>query len=166
MTTTLTTYEYATVEVPRRLEAPYRDSYRSFGWDVESETPGLRSVTLELKRDRAMKNRPLLAELQRGSDAALAAIDVLETSPQRVAMAVALSIGVVGSALLALSVFSMQAGLGFASIALGALGLIAWLVAPLSHAAVRTARARRAQPVIARQLEAVYAAQEQAHALR
>lgn len=60
--TGFTAYEYTTIRVPRDLEPIYADSYRNFGWTTaatETGLPGATTVVLRLKRDRAVKNRPL-----------------------------------------------------------------------------------------------------------
>lgn len=68
-----TAYEYATVRVPHTFEPLFRDTYPGFGWTVENprattsvasvplgRTQRSETVTLQLKRDRNLKNRDMV----------------------------------------------------------------------------------------------------------
>ncbi|MGC3955469.1 MAG: hypothetical protein QM804_14675 [Propionicimonas sp.] len=163
-------YEYLTVQADRELELLYRDTYRSFGWIIEATaggplgggTPNPATVTLKLKRDRRLRNRPLVNELQRKAEGALAAIRDLEKSRTSTAVATALGIGILGSAFLAGSVFAIEAGLWLLSVPLGAVGLLGWLAGWLAHGKVKARRTSQTAPLIDRQYEIVYDASEQA----
>ncbi|WP_051208969.1 hypothetical protein [Propionicicella superfundia] len=158
-------YEYATVTADRDLEPLYEDTYRSFGWIVENATttvPNVNAVALKLKRDRRVRNRPLINELQRTAENALACIRALEKSRTATATGVALGIGIAGSAFLAGSVFAIEAGLWLLSIPLGAIGLLGWLAAYLAHGRVKVRKTAQTAPLIDQQYEIVYGACEQA----
>ncbi|MGO4784439.1 hypothetical protein [Cryobacterium sp. W22_MBD10_FK3] len=158
-------YEYTTIRVPRDLESIYADSYRNFGWITEAtETglPGATTVTLRLKRDRALKNRPLVAELQRQADVALVAIAALERSASTAALGLSIGVGIVGTAFLAGSVFSLEAGLVPLSIVLGAVGLVGWLAGYLVHGRVLAQRTARVIPLVDAQYDVVYQSGERA----
>jgi len=158
-------YEYTTVRVPRDLESIYTDSYRNFGWITEATgtgLPGATTVTLKLKRDRALKNRPLVAELQRQADVALVDIAALERSTTSAALGLSIGVGIVGTAFLAGSVFSIDAGLVPLSIVLGAVGLVGWLAGYLVHGRVLARRSARVIPLIEAQYDVVYRSGEQA----
>lgn len=161
-------YEYTTIRVPRDLESIYTDSYRNFGWITEAAEaglPGASTVTLKLKRDRALKNRPLVAELQRQADAALLAITALERSKSSTALGLSIGVGIVGTAFLAGSVFSLEADLVPLSIVLGAVGLLGWLAGYLVHGRVQATRTARVIPLIEQQYDVVYQSGEQASRL-
>ncbi|MFT4110896.1 hypothetical protein [Propionicimonas sp.] len=163
-------YEYLTVQAGRDLEALYKDTYRGFGWIVETSTAGVLSggtpnpnqVTIKLKRDRRIRNRPLVNELQRKAENALEAIRDLESSRTSAAVATALGFGVIGSGLLAGSVFAIQADLWLLSIPLGMVGLLGWLAGYLAHGKVRTRKTAQTAPLIDQQYEIVYDACDQA----
>jgi hypothetical protein len=158
-------YEYLTVRADRDLEPLYRDAYASFGWVVEgyaSNVPGTPGVALKLKRDRRIKNRPMVLELQRRCEHALASIASLERSKSSTAMAVSLGTGILGSAFLAGSVFSLEADMTALSIVLGAIGLIGWVVGYLAHGRVKTRRTEQVAPLIDQQYDVVYETGEQA----
>ncbi|MDQ7991619.1 MAG: hypothetical protein AAGC63_08950 [Propionicimonas sp.] len=161
-------YEYLTVTTDRDLEPLYADTYRSFGWIIESTTtsvPNLHTVTIKLKRDRDLRNRPLVTELQRKAENALTAIRDLEKSRTTAATCTALAIGVTGSAFLAGSVFAIEADLWALSIPLGGIGLLGWLAGYLAHGRVKSRKTAQTTPLIEAQYEIVYKASEQASRL-
>lgn len=160
-----TVSEYATVRVTREMEPLCRDAYRAFGWDVTGDgdtSPESRTVTLTLTRDRRLKNRPMIVELQRKGEDALAAIAHLERSKTTTAAAAAVAVGTAGAVLLAGSIITLTEGsLGW-SVPLGVLGLIAWTLSRFTYARVKARRAARLAPLIERQLETVREACDQA----
>lgn len=159
-------YEYLTVRAERELESMYKDTYRSFGWILEgyaSAIPSTSGISLKLKRDRRIKNRPLVAELQRKAENALSEIASLERSKTTSALASSLTIGIVGCAFLAGSVFAITESDNWGlSIPLGTIGLIAWLVGFLAHGRIRAKKTQQLGPVIDRQYDVVYETSEQA----
>lgn len=158
-------YEYTTVRVDRELESLYRDTYANFGWVVEgygSMLPSASTVLLRLKRPRHIKNRPQVVELQRKAERALAEITGLEHSKGTAAIATSLSIGIVGSAFLAGSVFAIDADRWGVSIPLGMVGLILWLVGYLAHGRVKARRVAKVTPQIDGQYDVIYETSEQA----
>ncbi|MFT4051198.1 MAG: hypothetical protein QM677_02985 [Microbacterium sp.] len=165
--------EYASVRAPRDLEPLYQDTYRSFGWTVDSTevagpirafTPGIRptAVTLKLKRDRNIRNRQLVQTLQRKAEGSLSAIARLEKSKTTRAFAVAVTIGIFGAAFLAGSVFLMNGGMLAVSIVLGAIGLIGWVGGFLAYHGVMARRTAAVAPLIDREFDALYETTEQA----
>ena len=162
-------YEYLTLQVARELEPLYCDTYRNFGWIVETTTSGTlggppnpTTVAIKLKRDRRIRNRPVVNELQRTAENALRAIADLEKSRTSTAVATALGIGVVGSAFLAGAVFAIEANLWLLSVPLGAVGLLGWLAGYLAHGRVKARRTAQTAPLIDQQYELLHHASEQA----
>ncbi|WP_159501482.1 hypothetical protein [Microbacterium sp. 18062] len=164
-------YEYLSVKAPRSLGALYRDTYRGFGWIGEnaeppdpfrppSATPGMHSgvVALTLKRDRSIRNRELVQELQRTAERSLAAIARLERHTTVAVVCVAVPLGVVGAALLAAAVLSVIGGLLALSIVLGAAGLLSWMGAFLSQGTVRRRSLARVTPLIDREHDELHEA--------
>lgn len=170
-------YEYTAIRAPRALGSLYQDTYRGFGWTVESTdladpirplplTPSIQptQVTLNLKRDRGIRNRQLVQELQRTAETSLARISRLERTKTSHPMAAAIGFGIVGAAALAGSVFTMNGGLLALSIVLGAIGLLLWLGGYLAHNAVKGRRTAKIAPLIDREHDILYDAA--AHASR
>ena len=167
-TTDFVAYEYSTIRVDREMEPLYKDSYRNFGWTVEpygTNLPNTNTVTLKLKRDRRIKNRPMVLELQRRCENALTAISHMERSKTSVATSVALVLGVVGAAFLAGSVFALNFGSLWLSVPLGAIGLIGWVAGYFSHGRVKANKTAELAPLIDRQYDVVYETGEQASRL-
>lgn len=163
------TFEYATVRADRTLEPLYKDTYASLGWSAETDrptNPSGKTTTIKLKRDRHIKNRPMLVELQRRAEGALTSISSMERSKVSIALTVALIVGIIGAGFLAGSVFALTAGFTVMSIALGTVGLIGWAAGYLSFGKVRDSRAAKLAPLVDRQYDIVYSACEQAAKLR
>lgn len=166
---TFVAYDYLTIAAPRELESLHADTYRNFGWDLESRAfdprrPG--TVVLKLKRDRRVKNRAAVMELQRRCAAALDSIAQLERSKSAAALQVSLGFGIVGSALMAVSVFAITDwDLPALTVIAGALGLLGWTAGYFSHARVQARRAATVAPLIDEQYDVVYATSEEAATL-
>ncbi|MFC4224329.1 hypothetical protein [Lysinibacter cavernae] len=161
--TALTSYEYLTVKALRHNELELADTYRSFGWTLEqSDAAGVGSPTifLRFKRDRHIKNRPMIDDLQRTATTALNAAEELDRTKTRKAMLVALSTGLLGTVLLAVSVFLLIGSATFLSWVLGIFGLIFWALSPLLYRQVATKSAQSAGPKIAKQRDVAYGAME------
>ncbi len=159
------TYEYTTIRAMRDLESLYQDTYRNFGWIVDgygSSLPNTGAVILKLKRPRRIKNRPQVVELQRKAERALTEIAALEKSKGTAAFAKSVTIGIIGSAFLAGSVFAIEADNWGLSIPLGVIGLIGWLAGYLAYGRVKARRIATVTPLIDHQYDIVYEAAEQA----
>ncbi len=157
-------YEYLTLQVERELEPLYSDTYRNLGWTVEgygTSLPNPNTVTLKLKRDRRIRNRQAVLEQQRAAEHALATIASLEHSKDTAPMAAALGAGIIGSGLLAGSVFAITANLWLLGIPLGLVGLAGWAAGYFAHGRVKANRVAKVTPLIDREYETVYAAGEQ-----
>ena len=105
-------YEYHSIPVKRSMTAVYADGYENFGWKLEgmSELIGkVDTITMRFKRDRKLPNKAELTRLQRNFDGCVTAILSLEASKYIKASVVAYSIGIVGTAFMAGSVFSVTA---------------------------------------------------------
>ncbi|WP_028709043.1 hypothetical protein [Propionicicella superfundia] len=164
-TTDFVAYEYLTVQADRQLELLYKDTYRNFGWTVEGYgvgVPNVSTVTLKLKRDRRIPNRTAVLELQRTAEHALATIARLERSTSTAPMAAAITLGLVGSAFLAGSVFAITANLWVLGIPLGIVGLAGWAAGYFAHGKVKENKTAQVTPLIDREYETVYETGERA----
>ena len=167
-TTSFTPYEYLTLQVSPDLEPLYKDTFPNFGWLVEKEgagRPGTTTMTMQLKRDRRIPNRQVVNELQHKVENALTRIVDLERSRTTTAIAVALALGILGSAFLAGSLFALTAGLMVLSVPLGALGLLGWLAGWWAHGRVKARKTAQTAPLIDQQYEVIFQASEQASRL-
>lgn len=168
------TYEYKTVAAPGEREALYRDTYRSFGWIVEPGSasptgpvaaPNGGERTLKMKRDRRIAQREQVTELQRRCEAALRDIDKLERSKSSKARIAAFTLGVVGCAFMALSVFSYLAGNLVAMTVFAVPGVLCWAAPYFVHRELLASSERSLAPRIDAQYDIVYGTSEQAATL-
>jgi len=139
-TTEFVAYEYTTVRAPRDLARLYEDTYRSFGWTVTDEHTVPGAVEFKLKRDRSIRTRSAVAELERKAGRSLTNIGRLSTSPHTFAMMSAVTIGLIGTAFVAGSVFTMLGGFIVACVVLGVAGFLGWAGGAVSYSAVRSRR--------------------------
>jgi hypothetical protein len=158
-------YEYTTINASADEESMLRDAYHNFGWTCEAvdrPTFPIGYVTLRLKRDRAVPNRPALANLQRQLENGLESIANLERSKSIKASIVAYTVGIVGSAALAGSVFCFIGGVWVPFVALGVVGLVGWVLPYFLFSNIKAARTAAANQEIDRQFDQLYAICEQA----
>lgn len=164
-TTDFTPYEYLTLQVDRDLEPLYKDTYRNFGWVIEGYGNGMpnpATVTLKLKRDRRISNRRAVLEQQHAAERSLATIASLERSKQRAPMVAALTAGIIGSVILAGSIFAITANMWVLGIPLGVVGLLGWAVGWFAHGRVKRNQSAKVSPLIDREYEVIYTSGENA----
>ncbi|WP_315584858.1 hypothetical protein [Actinomyces viscosus] len=150
-------YEYTVVKAPRDLEPLYTDAYRNFGWEAERDGHAAgATVSLRMRRRRLTSNRREVGELQRSLERALEAIGSLERSKLVWPLIVSGLIGLVGCALLAVSVMSISAGIAAGPIAVGVVGLMAWLAAYGTFITLHRRRSEKVAPEIDRLYEIVF----------
>lgn len=107
-------YEYQEVAVKNGMTSIYADGYENFGWKLENSDVALGkpdSVVMRFKRDRKLRNKPELTRLQRQFDAIVSDIVSLESSKRTKASIAAFTVGILGTAFMAGSVFAITAGL-------------------------------------------------------
>jgi hypothetical protein len=161
-------YEYTTVAIRSDQEPLFRDAYSSFGWvteKVDRPAASISTARLHLKRDRRIPNKAALAKLQRQFENAVEAVGHLERSKTAKAFVVAFTIGLVGTAALAGSVFCFLAAAWVPSILLGVIGLAGWAAPYFAYLRVTARWTEAVTPDIDRHYEAIYAICEQAAAL-
>lgn len=159
-------YEYATVPVSRDNLQAYKDCYRSFGWmPVDESFSPTGTIQLKMKRDRRLKNRMELGDLQRQAEGALEAIDKLETSKTSRASIVAYITGLGGAAFMAGATFSFLAGSIPLCVILAIPGFVGWGAAYLLYKRVAKKRSAQIAPLIDERYDTVYRVCEQASVL-
>lgn len=103
-------YEYKEITVDQERVSMYLDGYSNFGWIAdENIQPSmvLGKVTIKFKRDRRIFNKPELIRLQRHFEACMNEINALEKSKTSNALIWAMTIGLIGTAFMAGSVFAV-----------------------------------------------------------
>jgi hypothetical protein len=163
-------YEYKTVTVARRLESIYLDGFQNFGWEPEGSVPavssqGTATVMLKFRRNRNIKNKGELVRLERQFEGSIQEIEVLEKSKTTAASIAAFTVGIIGTAFMAGSVFAYLAGMLPLMIVLAIPGFLGWLLPYFCYTKIQAKRTESAAPLIDKQYDAVYDLCEQAHAL-
>ncbi|MDR1426692.1 MAG: hypothetical protein LBJ08_02895 [Bifidobacteriaceae bacterium] len=161
-------YEYTSVQAKADQESLFKDIYRSLGWTCEAvERPSAitGTVTLRLKRDRAVPNRTALAKLQRQAENTLEGIENLRRSKTSKASITSLSVGVLGAAAFAGSVFCYLSGIWVPFVLLGIAGLVAWVLPYFVFIQIKATRTATVNEEIERHYDQLYATCEQAAAL-
>ena len=103
-------YEYKEIIAGSDQAAMLVDCYENFGWIVEEGVPYEKlyhHIRIRMKRDRKLVNKMELTRLQRHFEACLNEIKSLELAKTRDATVCSMIVGIVGTAFLAGSVFSI-----------------------------------------------------------
>lgn len=163
-------YEYKELAVERGRVSFYVDSYRNFGWQEDRNLPQPehgRQVTVALKRDRHIMNKAELTRLQRNFEACVRDIDALERSTGSKATALALTVGLLGTAFMACSVFAVTATPPHvaASVACAVPAFLGWIAAPLLYRWKAGREQRRVAALVEEQYEEIYRLCERGHQL-
>jgi len=152
------TYEYIDVLVRPEQQAWYQDIFQSFGWVAQRlPQPHGGTVNLRFRRDREWGNRPLLVELQRRSEQALAAIETLERSRTITATLAAWGVGVVGAMFFAASILGLAGLPTWLLLLLGVNGLLVLGLACLVHTRATGKRTAEVVAEIERRKDAIRA---------
>lgn len=163
-------YEYKELTVSEEKAGFYLDSYASFGWELDDNLPpktGMGAVTFHFKRDRKIANKAELTRLQRNFEANIEQLREMERSKTSTATVWALSIGLIGTAFMAGSVFAIvgQTPHYVLSILLAVPGFAGWAAPVFVHRKIRASKARKLAPYIEEKTEELYALCEKGQAL-
>lgn len=161
-------YEYQDITAKRCMAAVYTDGYENFGWKLEEmyETPGkVDSVSMKFKRDRKIQNKTELTRLQHQFNTAVSEILSLETSKRVKASAVAYGVGIVGTAFMAASVFSVTAGRVVPCIIFAIPAFIGWVVPYLLYRKLEKEKTVEVSPLIDRKYDEIYSVCRKANEL-
>lgn len=159
-------YEYKDITVSREMESVYEDGYANFGWTLEgTSAQGAGSVTIKLKRDRKIRNKAELGRLQRQFEACAGQIESLERSKSSSAMIAAFSIGLVGTAFMAGSVFSYLVGMLPLCVLLAIPAFIGWILPYFCFLNIQRDRTDKVAPLIDQKYDEIYEVCEKAHVL-
>ena len=164
-------YEYKEVTVLRDMESLYADGYENFGWQLEGVTSipiigaGASSVTMKFKRDRKILNKAELTRLQRQFDACVSEITKMEQSKGSKASIVAVTVGVIGTALMAGSVFAYLGGLIFLCIVAAIPAFAGWILPYFLYNATYKKKTAVVDPLIESKYDEIYDVCEKANSL-
>ena len=161
-------YEYQDISVKRSMAAVYVDGYENFGWQLDgtAEQPGkVETVAMKFKRDRKIRNKAELTRLQRNFDACVSEILSLESSKYIKASAIAYAIGIVGTAFMAGSVFSITADQLIPCIILAIPAFTGWILPYFLYQGIRKKKTAQVAPLIDQKYDEIYAVCKKANDL-
>ena len=161
-------YEHIEKIVSDKMVPIYTDNYPNFGWELEGRRLVLGSVNkmaMKFKRDRHLVNKVELTRLQRQFDAEVKSIETMEQSKAVTASMVAFTVGVVGCAFLAGSVFAFLGGLIPLCILLAIPGIVGWITPYWLYKTITRKKTAHVTPFIEKAYDNLYAVCERAHSL-
>lgn len=161
-----TQYEYKEINAPQNQISFYLDSYECFGWKLDERAPQ-KNDTLSLRRDRKIFNKMELTRLQRHFEACMEEINNLESSKTTKAMIVSLTIGLIGTAFMAGSVFAVTANppIIWLTVILAIPAFLGWALAPISYKKIVNERTKTINELIEQKYDEIYEICEKGNAL-
>jgi len=158
--------EYLEVNLKQDLVPLCSDCYHTLGWTITNTSAGIGdSVILKLQRDRKIKNRTALCDLQRKCEDAFSAIEKLENSKTTKPTAVSLGIGIAGTVFMAGSVFAYLASMIPLCVILAIPGFIGWGSPYFFYKKFLKESTEKANPMIEGNYDVIYEACEKAEQL-
>lgn len=163
-------YEYKEITVPGEQASMYLDCYENFGWEPDENlaaAAGHSTVTLRLKRDRKILNKMELTRLQRHFEACAREIGALERAKTTAAMMWSLTIGILGTAFMAGSVFAVthDPPLILLCIVLAVPAFLGWIAPWFVYRRKVETKTRKIQPMIEAKQDEIYEVCEKGHSL-
>lgn len=163
-------YEYKEIIASSDKASMLVDCYENFGWGVDENAPYEDSypyTKIKMKRNRKIINKMELTRLQRNFEACLDEIKSLEQSKTRTAMTVSLSVGIIGTAFLAGSVFAIVhiPPIIWLCVLLAVPGFIGWIIPYFVYQGIYKDKVKKLQPLIEEKYEEIYLICEKGHSL-
>lgn len=149
---TFVAFEYLEQQIPKAMQNNYIDGYTNFGWQVTDRTPdiGKSTVTLKLKRDRNLPEKAALNRLQKQFEQEMAAAAGLERSKSSVPTVVAMTVGLIGTAFMAGSVFAVNNQMVILCVILAIPGFLGWALGYFSFNWAKARRIEKISPTLLR----------------
>jgi hypothetical protein len=157
--------EYLEVNVKQDLVQLCSDCYHTLGWTIMNASTGIESVKLKLQRDRKIKNRAALCDLQRKCEDAFSSIEKLESSKATKAMVVSMGVGIAGTVFIAGSVFAYLASMIPVCVILAIPGFIGCGLPYFLYEKYIKESTEKVSPLIDRNYDVIYEACEKASKL-
>ena len=161
-------YEYKNMTVKRSMESVYADGYKNFGWVLENTTASgtnMDTVSMKFKRDRKICNKAELTRLQRQFEACVNEIETMERSKTSGASIAAFTVGIVGTAFMALSTFSYLNGMVPLMIILAIPGFLGWIIPYFCFNSMKRSKTAKVAPLIDKKYDEIYEVCEKGNGL-
>lgn len=161
-------YDYKEIHAEEEKVSFLLDSYECFGWEVDEKMSAVRDniharsyspkVTIHLKRNRKILNKMELTRLQRNFEACMKEISVLEGRKTSTASMRALTIGLIGTAFMAGSVFAVtaQPPIIWLCIILAVPAFICWLLPVFVYKKLLEKSSEQINPLIEAKYDEIY----------
>lgn len=91
------TYDYLTIDTQGKNAYEVIDGYHALGWEVIKRESSFLSSTVDLRRNRKVKNKEQLNRLQVKLDDCLNSVKVMEKTKTQTATVAALILGIIGT---------------------------------------------------------------------
>lgn len=165
-----TAYEYKELNIKKNMASFYMDCYENFGWCEDDNFPAkenMDSVTLRLKRNRKIVNKTELTRLQRHFEADMQDIYSLEDSKTTQPRIAALTIGIIGTAFMAGSVFAVTAAppIIWLCILLAIPAFAGWILPYFVYKKLKDIKTKKVTPYIEEKYDEIYEICEKGHSL-
>ncbi|WP_303871081.1 hypothetical protein [Acetobacterium wieringae] len=157
--------EYLEVSVKSDFVQLCSDCYHALGWTIINSSSGIDAVKLKLQRDRKIKNRVALCDLQRKCEDAFINIEKLERAKNTRAMALALGAGIIGTVFMTGATFAYLAALIPLCVVLAIPGFIGWGLPYFLYKKNVKKRTEQVNPMIESNYDVIYEACEKASQL-
>ena len=163
-------YEYKEVAVRSEQASFYLDCYENFGWRMDENFTvdhGSNLKTIRLKRDRKIINKMELTRLQQHFEACVNEIESLEKSKTAMAMVVALTVALIGTAFMAGSTFAVvhEPPIFWLCILLAIPGFLGWILPYFLYRRIVRRKTQKIQSMIETKYEEIYKICEKGHSL-
>lgn len=163
-------YEYKEINVRDDQASFYLDCYENFGWQQDENFPIQESngrVNLKLKRNRRIINKVELVRLQRQFEADMEDLSVLEKSKATRAQIASITVGVLGTACMAGSVFAVTAAqpVIWLCVLLAVPAFAGWISPYFIYRKLKEKKTREVTPYIDEKYEEIYAICEKGNSL-
>lgn len=152
-------YEYKEVNVQRQMESIYTDGYQHFGWKLDGtahSNHGVNKVVLKFKRDRKLPHKAEITRLQRQFEACVEEVQSLEQSKYILPSTIAYITGLIGTALMAGSVFAYLGGMVVLSIILAIPAFIGWIIPYFCYCKLKDKKIAEVVPLIDQKFDEIY----------
>lgn len=173
-------YEYLSLNVKEDNITMYIDCYENFGWVVVSN--GLNtnhdyyinhqlntsnSFKINFKRDRKIKSKKELNNLQRKMETSLNNLEKLKKEPNNMGTIASLIVGFIGTIFMSLSVFSITINepLIVLCVIFGVIGLIGWILPYFVYKKIKFKKTNKNNSLIEEQYDELNDICEQANNL-
>lgn len=161
-------YEYKDVTTKQEMESMYADGYRNFGWQLETITDPKNpqgTVNMKFKRDRKIVNKTELTRLQRQFETCVEEVAHMERSKTMGASIAAFTVGIIGTAFMALSTFSYLNGSVLLMIVFAVPGFLGWMIPYFCYKVIRRNKMDKIAPLIEQKYDEIYSVCEKANRL-